>query len=66
MRTYQVGEEVQFDGDIYVVSARSGQAPFRYRLLASKPQGTRFAWAEERELSAMDSYLRVLDDTNRY
>ncbi|MEX2542504.1 MAG: hypothetical protein WD314_11875 [Trueperaceae bacterium] len=66
MRTYQVGEEVRFDGEVYVVSARSRQAPFRYRLLASKPDGTRFVWADERELSAMESYLRAFDDTRRY
>jgi hypothetical protein len=66
MDGYQVGEEVLYDGDIYVVSARGPTPPYRYRLIASRPGGTRFIWAEEDELDRIDNYLRPLDDTERY
>lgn len=66
MNGFSVGEEVLFDDEVYVVSARSGDAPRRYRLLASRPDGTRFVWATEEELHPMDRYLRSRDDTTGY
>lgn len=66
MTDYRVGEEVLYDGEVYVVSAKSEQAPYSYRLLASRPGGTRFIWVEERRLNKIDSYLRALDDTTSY
>jgi hypothetical protein len=66
MRTFEVGEEVLYDGEVYVVSARGAQPPFRYRLLASRPAGTRIAWADEDQLGRMETYLRALDDTSSY
>jgi hypothetical protein len=66
MRSFEVGEEVLYDGDVYVISARSPAPPFRYRLLASRPGGTRFVWADEDRLARMEPYLRSLDDTSRY
>jgi hypothetical protein len=66
MRRFEVGEEVLYDGDVYVVSARGREPPFRYRLLASRPDGTRIVWADEDRLGRMETYLRALDDTSRY
>lgn len=66
MIDYRVGEEVLYDGEIYVISAKSKQAPYSYRLLASRADGARFTWAEEGRLNKIDSYLRPRDDTTDY
>lgn len=63
MQRFEVGEEVVYDGQVFVVSARSAAPPFRYRLLASTAEGTRFVWAEESQLAKMERYLTALDDT---
>lgn len=55
-----------YDDEIYVVSAMTAQPPFRYRLLASRPEGTRFQWVDEALLEEVDSYLRPRDDTPDY
>lgn len=66
MSRFDVGEEVRYDGEVYVVSAKTKDAPARYRLLASRTGGARFVWALESQLSRMDSYLRSRDDTAGY
>ena len=66
MSRFDVGEEVRYDGEVYVVSARSDEEPVRYRLLASRTDGARFVWALESQLSPMESYLKPHDDTAGY
>lgn len=66
MSKFTVGEEVRYDGDIYVISSRvDGPVP-RYRLLASRPGGTRFQLVEEDKLQEIESYLESDADTDRY
>ena len=66
MSRFDVGEEVRYDGEVYVVSARIAEDPVRYRLLASRTGGARFVWALESQLSPMESYLNSRDDTSSY
>lgn len=61
-----MGEEVRYDGDVYVISSRvDGPVP-RYRLLASRPGGTRFQLVEEDQLQEIESYLNSRADTDSY
>jgi hypothetical protein len=69
MARFTIGEEVRFDGAIYVVSAYLPPASGddlagRYRLLACSPGGTRHVWVEEARISEIDSYVRPQDDTS--
>jgi hypothetical protein len=69
MARFTVGEEVRFDGAIYVISAYLPPTSLealagRYRLLACAPGGTRHVWAEEARISEIDSYVRPQDDTS--
>lgn len=66
MSRFDIGEEVRYDGEVYVVSSISATEPVRYRLLAVGAGGTRFVWALENQLGKMDSYLRSRDDTSSY
>lgn len=66
MSRFDVGEEVRYDGEVYVVSAKTDSQPVRYRLLASRTGGTRFVWALESQLGRMESYLTSSDDTAGY
>ncbi|HEX7004471.1 MAG TPA: hypothetical protein VF168_09830 [Trueperaceae bacterium] len=61
-----MGKRFLYDGEVYVVSARTEDDPARYRLLASRTGGARFVWAHESQLSPMESYLEPDDDTARY
>lgn len=65
MVTFTVGEEVLFDGVRFVVSEKSADAPFRYRLLATTPRGARVVWARHEQLRKIESYTREVDDTDR-
>lgn len=66
MSKFSVGEEVRYDGDVYVISSRvDGPVP-RYRLLASRPGGTRFQLVEEDQLQEIESYLNSRADTDSY
>lgn len=66
MSKFTVGEEVRYDGDVYVISSRvDGPVP-RYRLLASRPGGTRFQLVEEDQLQEIESYLNSRADTDSY
>lgn len=66
MSKFNVGEEVRFDGEVYVIAGRNGDAVPRYRLLSSRPGGTRFVIAQEDELEKIASYLTAHDDTDDY
>ena len=66
MGKFDVGEEVRYDGEVYVVSSVSASEPVRYRLLAVGTGGTRFVWALENQVGKMESYLRSRDDTSSY
>jgi hypothetical protein len=59
------GEEELLNGERFVISAREGSPPTRYRLLASGAAGPRVVWASPRELTKIDRYTRARDDTDR-
>jgi hypothetical protein len=67
---FSIGEEVRYDGRVYVVSvylpAGPDASPGRYRLLACGPRGTRHVWAEEDRVAEIESYLRSRSDTEEY
>lgn len=63
MARFHVGEEVRYEGEIYVIGSREPGDPPRYRLLASRPGGTKFQWVVESELQEIESYLKPLEDT---
>lgn len=61
---FTVGEEVLFRGERYVVAGMRPE-PYRFRLLATRPEGARIVWAAESELAPMRSYTDPRDDTGR-
>ena len=63
---YNVGEEVLFDGERYVIAGRADGPAFRYRLLATSAAGARVAWAQPGQLSRLASYTESRDDTDTY
>ena len=65
MTTFTVGEEVLYEGERFVVSERSAEPPYRYRLLATTPRGARMVWARHEQLDKMRAYTRPIDDTDR-
>lgn len=65
MATFTVGEEVLFEGERFVVGDKSAEPPYRYRLLATRPDGARIVWAWHQELSKLASYHQARDDTDR-
>jgi hypothetical protein len=60
---YNVGEEVLFDGERYVIGGLSDGPAYRYRLLATSSQGARVVWAQPQHLSRLSSYTLPRDDT---
>lgn len=66
MRTFQVGEEVLYDGRRYVISALHPDEPYHYRLLATTPDGARMVWANAESLKRIESYTKARADTERY
>ena len=54
--TYTYGEEVIYDGERYVIAGISETEPYRYRLLATTPQGAKFLWVTGRDLKKIKAY----------
>lgn len=65
MPSFTVGEEVLFQGKRYVITTSSPQAPYRYRLVATTPEGSRVVWARQEDLHKMEAYTTPRDDTQR-
>ncbi len=65
MVTYTIGEEVLYQGERFVISTAAERPPFRYKLLATTPDGMKFVWANPEQLSKMSRYTVPLDDTAR-
>lgn len=63
MASFSIGEEVLYDGRRYIISTAPAQPPYRYRLLATTPQGAQMVWATPEQLQKMESYTRPRDDT---
>ncbi len=64
MPSFNVGEEVLYEEERYVISAiEHGRS--RYRLLATTPAGARIVWATPDELTKMARYTTASDDTLR-
>ena len=65
MASFSVGEEVLYEGQRYIISTAPAQPPYRYRLVATTPQGARMVWATAEQLGKIESYTRPRDDTQR-
>ena len=63
---YNVGEEVLFADERYVIAGLSDGPTYRYRLLATGPQGARVAWAQPQDLARLSRYTDPRDDTGQY
>lgn len=61
---FNVGEEVLFDGERYVIAGRIEGTPRRYRLLATTAEGAKVAWALPQSLARLTRYTQALDDTD--
>lgn len=65
MTSFTIGEEVLYQGRRYVITTASAEPPYRYRLVATTPQGASIAWARAQELHKIDAYTQPVDDTER-
>ncbi len=63
MASFQIGEEVLYQGDRYILAGIASSGLSRYRLLACTPEGTRVVWASEQQLKPVERYRTPLDDT---
>lgn len=65
MTSFTVGEEVLFEGRRYVITTSSADPPYRFRLVATTPDGASVTWARPEQLQKIESYTRPVDDTGR-
>lgn len=65
MPTFTIGEEVLHDDVRYVIAGIRGEGEPRFRLLATRPEGTRFMWATKDEIQKIAAYTEPRDDTGR-
>jgi len=63
MASFMVGEEVLYKGRRYVIGTAPAQPPYRYRLVATTPDGARTASARAEDLHKLEAYTRPRDDT---
>lgn len=63
---FNVGEEVLYGGERFVIAGRSDDPVFRYRLLATTPEGAKVVWAMFGELERLPAYSRSRDDSGDY
>jgi hypothetical protein len=65
MARFTIGEEVLLDGERFVVSRLDPAPSTRVRLLATTPDGARFAWSTVERLTKIASYTKPRDDTRQ-
>ena len=65
MPSFTIGEEVLYEGRRFVITTASADPPYRYRLVATTPEGARITWARADELRNIRSYTEPVDDTAR-
>jgi hypothetical protein len=65
MASFTIGEEVLHRGQRYVITTALPEAPYRYRLVATTPEGARVVWATQDSLQKMERYRIPVDDTRR-
>ena len=63
---FTIGEEVLYDEERYVIGGVSSEAPLRYRLLSTTPNGARVIWANVKDVEKISSYTTAQDDTANY
>ena len=62
MTTFTVGEEVLYDDERFVIAGISDARPYQYRLLATTKRGTKFVWANEKDLEKIRAYTESRSD----
>ncbi|MFO7545008.1 MAG: hypothetical protein R6W77_05890 [Trueperaceae bacterium] len=65
MASFTIGEEVLHRGQRYVITTALPDAPYRYRLVATTPEGALVIWATQDSLKKMEHYRVPVDDTSR-
>lgn len=65
MPSFSIGEEVLYEGRRFVITTATAEPPYRYRLVATTPEGARIAWARPDEVEKILSYTQPVDDTAR-
>lgn len=63
--TFNIGEEVLYQGERYSVSIARLEEPYRYRLVRTTRDGAEVVWAQADELQKIESYTRPRDDTQQ-
>lgn len=61
--SFNVGEEVLYQGDRYAITTLKPGKPYQYRIVRTTPEGVRVVWALGSELSRLERYVKAVDDT---
>ena len=62
---YDVGEEVIYDEECYIISQIDQGRSSPFKLLSSTPKGSRIVWAREKDLERMDHYITAVHDSGQ-
>lgn len=62
---YDVGEEVMYDEDRYIISQIDEGRSSPYKLLAGSDRGGRIVWAREKDLERIKKYITAVHDSGQ-
>ena len=62
---YDVGEEVMYDEERYIISQIDEGRSSPYRLLAGSDKGGRIVWAREKDLERIKKYITAVHDSGQ-
>ncbi len=62
---YDVGEEVIYDEERYIISQIDQGRSSPYKLISSTNKGSRIVWAREKDLERMERYITAVHDSGQ-
>ncbi len=62
---YDVGEEVLYDEERYIISQIDEGRSSPYKLLAGSDRGGRIVWAREKDLERIKKYITAVHDSGQ-
>jgi len=62
---YDVGEEVMYDEERYIISQIDEGRSSPYKLLAGSDRGGRIVWAREKDLERIKTYITAVHDSGQ-